>query len=253
MIFRWLASMQDRLASSSSPLRPRSVRRSRSPLSHWPAVTEMLESRQLLSAVSWVGTGDGTNWDDPNNWDTGTVPDSTSDVTLSVSAPTVISLFDISGQFPNNPKTLQNLNITGSQLTLDYGDLKVTNTININNVDLFTTRWGSLTANTINLDHSTYEVFVSSVKETTITETKGAIPFCVDCTEVKFKNARTNFENIGEYFGFFVILCRDTPFEDRMDSALSSAGRRFDGGDFCGWSERQIDSICGRDDRPFSW
>jgi hypothetical protein len=35
---------------------------------------------------------------------------------------------------------------------------------------------------------------------------KGAIPFCVECMEVKFKNARINFENLGEYFGFLLFF-----------------------------------------------
>jgi hypothetical protein len=34
----------------------------------------------------------------------------------------------------------------------------------------------------------------------------GAIPFCVDRTHVKFKNARTNFENLEEDFGFLLFF-----------------------------------------------
>jgi hypothetical protein len=34
----------------------------------------------------------------------------------------------------------------------------------------------------------------------------GAIPFCVDCTEVKFKNARKIFENIEEKFGILLFF-----------------------------------------------
>ena len=72
---------------------------------------------------------------------------------------------------------------------------------------------------------------------------------------VRMLNSKTqeNFSKTSEKISDLVILPGGTPFEDRLDSGLSSAGRRFDRGDFCGWSERQIDSICGRDDRPFSW
>ena len=35
---------------------------------------------------------------------------------------------------------------------------------------------------------------------------KGAIPLCADRTHVRFENARTNFENIEEYFGFLLFF-----------------------------------------------
>jgi hypothetical protein len=31
-------------------------------------LTEVLESRRMLSTVAWTGAGDGVNWTDPNNW-----------------------------------------------------------------------------------------------------------------------------------------------------------------------------------------
>ncbi len=45
---------------------------------------EPLESRQLLSAVSWDGGGDGTNWSDPINWSGNALPGAADDVTINV-------------------------------------------------------------------------------------------------------------------------------------------------------------------------
>ena len=55
-----------------------------------PCLTEALEPRRLLAAVSWDGGGDGTSWTDPLNWDGDAVPTISDDVTIDVAAdPTV--------------------------------------------------------------------------------------------------------------------------------------------------------------------
>ena len=47
---------------------------------------EPLEQRELLTAVSWDGGGDGSNWTDPLNWSNNLVPGAADDVTRSRSA-----------------------------------------------------------------------------------------------------------------------------------------------------------------------
>src|SRR5438105_4054767 len=46
------------------------------------AMAERLESRVLLTAVTFVGKGDGFSWSDPLNWSTGKVPTIQDDVTI---------------------------------------------------------------------------------------------------------------------------------------------------------------------------
>src|SRR5437867_4207903 len=49
----------------------------------------MLETRRLLSAVTWVGQTSG-DFDDPNNWSGGAVPGAQDDVTINVPAGVVV-------------------------------------------------------------------------------------------------------------------------------------------------------------------
>ena len=53
---------------------------------------EPLEDRRLLSAVSWDGGGDGTNWTDPLNWSNDALPGASDDVTISIAANPTIRL-----------------------------------------------------------------------------------------------------------------------------------------------------------------
>jgi hypothetical protein len=80
---------------------------------------ERLEERQVPSAVSWTGAGDGTSWNDLHNWSSLKVPGAGDDVTISVSGAkigistpvTVNSLnLNLSGQYawlslPGNSQT----------------------------------------------------------------------------------------------------------------------------------------------------
>ena len=53
-------------------------------------LTEVLESRRLLAAVSWDGGGDGINWMDPLNWSADALPGAGDDVTIDVpGSPTI--------------------------------------------------------------------------------------------------------------------------------------------------------------------
>jgi hypothetical protein len=48
-----------------------------------------MESRMLLSAVSWDGGGDGTSWIDADNWSDNEVPDADDDVLIDLPVVTV--------------------------------------------------------------------------------------------------------------------------------------------------------------------
>ena len=47
-------------------------------------MVEVLESRVLLSNITWTGDADGTNWTNPGNWSSDAVPGSTDVVTINV-------------------------------------------------------------------------------------------------------------------------------------------------------------------------
>jgi RHS repeat-associated protein len=55
-------------------------------------VFELLEARQLLSAVTWDGGGDGTSWTDRFNWSADALPTASDDVTISFAANPTIQL-----------------------------------------------------------------------------------------------------------------------------------------------------------------
>src|SRR5689334_13927460 len=56
------------------------------------SAVELLESRTLLSAVSWTGAGDGAHWGDANNWSGHAVPGSSDDVTVNAAPSTVVQV-----------------------------------------------------------------------------------------------------------------------------------------------------------------
>ena len=45
-------------------------------------INESLEPRRLFAAVNWDGGGDGSDWNDPLNWNTNQVPGPADDVTI---------------------------------------------------------------------------------------------------------------------------------------------------------------------------
>ncbi len=47
---------------------------------------ERMETRLQMSAVAWTGAGGDNNWDDALNWNTGTLPGPSDDVTINISA-----------------------------------------------------------------------------------------------------------------------------------------------------------------------
>ena len=79
----WLQGFRARLSCG-----PRMIRRRRSPLETIPAmvvVAEPLESRTLFSGTAvWNGGGDGTSWNDPNNWSSGATPGAGDDVQIDL-------------------------------------------------------------------------------------------------------------------------------------------------------------------------
>jgi hypothetical protein len=90
---------------------------------------DFLERRPLLAAVSWTGLGDDTNWGDPNNWSTHTLPGAGDDVTISaaanpgVAAAGITSIQSLTSSDP--------FSLTGGSLTV-MGQVQVSNTFKIN-------------------------------------------------------------------------------------------------------------------------
>ena len=78
---------------------------------------ERLEDRNLLSAVHWVGNGDGHSWANAANWSTGVIPAITDDVTINAVVGTVI-------QGPTVNTTINSLDLQSGTLTLSamYSD-----------------------------------------------------------------------------------------------------------------------------------
>ena len=63
----------------------RSNRRRRIQGRHTAQVSsEQLETRTLLSAISWDGGGGDLNWNTPENWSGDVVPGSNDDVTINI-------------------------------------------------------------------------------------------------------------------------------------------------------------------------
>jgi RHS repeat-associated protein len=78
-------------------------------------VTEVLESRRMLSTVAWTGAGDGVNWTDPNNWSTHALPGSGDDAVINTSGGAITL---------NGTETVRSLN-TVRAFTLASGSLSL--------------------------------------------------------------------------------------------------------------------------------
>jgi hypothetical protein len=73
----------------------------------------------MLSAVSWTGKGDGTSWNDGQNWSSQAVPGATDDVTINLANSQTIVYSSASGN--TTVKSLSGddpLSITGGSLTI---------------------------------------------------------------------------------------------------------------------------------------
>ncbi|MGM0745523.1 MAG: BspA family leucine-rich repeat surface protein [Bacteroidota bacterium] len=78
-------------------------------------------SSALAQDVSWTGAGDGTSWEDPNNWSLGIVPGSTSNVVIDA------NLGESYTVVLSSETTVASLNLGISQATLELqGELTIT-------------------------------------------------------------------------------------------------------------------------------
>jgi uncharacterized delta-60 repeat protein len=109
---KWLKSRSIRAVAAATPI-------------------EALESRRLLTAITWLGGGG--NWNDPNQWSTHTVPGANDDVTIGA-AGSVVTVND-----SESAATLTDL--TGTIITIDSsGSLHIlgaganAGTLNVNGV-----------------------------------------------------------------------------------------------------------------------
>ncbi len=80
---------------------------------------ESLESRRLLDAASWIAAGSG-NWDAAANWSSGTVPASTTNVTINPATASTITIL------PGEADTVNSVTL-GSNATLSLSSPDYTN------------------------------------------------------------------------------------------------------------------------------
>ena len=85
---------------------------------------EFLEARNLLSAVSWTGAGDGVNWNNQANWSTNSVPGSDDDVTINTGTTTI--------QISSGTDSIHSLEST-RPLNLAGGSLSIATTLEVDN------------------------------------------------------------------------------------------------------------------------
>ena len=82
---------------------------------------EVLEQRQLLSAVSWTGNGGNSNWDNPQNWNSQAIPGPGDDVTIDTGATAATVVIQaVNAESVNSLATGANdtLSITGGSLSV---------------------------------------------------------------------------------------------------------------------------------------
>ncbi len=126
MVFHWLEAMRQRLAFQR---RYKFTRRKRREISLVPAWVERLETRQMLSAVAWVGAGDGHSWGDTANWSSNALPGVNDDVTINVTGnPTIV--FNANSSIHSLTDT-DSLNIAGGTLTLTAGASHVAGSLTV--------------------------------------------------------------------------------------------------------------------------
>jgi autotransporter-associated beta strand protein len=77
---------------------------------------ELMESRTLLSAVTWTGDAGDDNWDTPDNWSTQSVPGADDNVTIDATA-TVVHSFAVTDTIESLTTTAP-LSITGGTLSI---------------------------------------------------------------------------------------------------------------------------------------
>ncbi|HQY88405.1 MAG TPA: hypothetical protein PK402_07085, partial [Tepidisphaeraceae bacterium] len=81
---------------------------------------EQLERRSLLASVSWDGGGDGSSWNDQNNWSGNALPGTSDDVTLNVGANPNIVLTGTAAAIRSLASS-ENLKVSGTTLTITNG------------------------------------------------------------------------------------------------------------------------------------
>jgi hypothetical protein len=105
--------------SPLSLLRSRGNRRRGRRVTHEHALVllEPLESRTLLSNVSWTGQGDGRSWTDASNWSADAVPTVSDDVTINLVGHPTIEIGS-STQSVHSVVSTDPVSISGGSLTV---------------------------------------------------------------------------------------------------------------------------------------
>ncbi len=114
---------------------------------------EPLETRRVLTRISWSGGGDGSSWNQPSNWAGNKVPGLADDATINVASSTNINL-------PTGGIAVNSLSQSGGSLTIPSGTVTTTTGL-------------SLTSSTLNLLGGTLSG-TSNVLNGTFNETGGS-------------------------------------------------------------------------------
>ena len=122
--------------------------------------------RQMLSAVAWVGAGDGHSWSNSSNWSNHAIPSVNDDVTINAAPGTTIN-------GPTAADTINSITITSANLVVNGGVLTVTDTLAVSSGQKLTVgNYSTIVAGTISLTDSTLTLQDNGViKNSTITET----------------------------------------------------------------------------------
>ncbi len=134
-MFDWLSG-----ALRNRKQQQRSTERIRLSLLRKPLRFEQLEDRQMLAAVSWIGSATG-NWDIAANWSNQVVPTSTADVSINTTSPATITIQ------PGDVESVDSL-VVGSMDSLSMAGGSLSTVLGLTNNGTITVSAGcSLTVN----------------------------------------------------------------------------------------------------------
>lgn len=128
----------------------------RRPRPQFGTEVSMLESRMMLSAVTWTGGNGDLNWNAVNNWSTHALPNSASDVVINVTQGTKIG-------GPSLPTTIHSLTITSGNLQLGGSAFEVTNGVAISSGQTLFSSGSTFTSDTTVTGAGTLDLTNSSV------------------------------------------------------------------------------------------
>jgi|GEM_PF-3055088 len=129
------------------------------------ATVEMLESRTLLSAVSWQN-GAGGDWDTPTNWSNNLVPQSGDDVTINIA---------VSGPITHNTALIDSINSLTIFDPLNFGAGTLSVATTVTNSNTITINGGTISGGTMtNTTGGVLKLAGGTLNNTTLAQSGGA-------------------------------------------------------------------------------